>query len=234
MSQLLASVTSFIITVISTLGYPGVALLMAVQTVAIPIPSEVILPFAGFLVFSGRFNLLLLAITGGVGSCMGASLAYWIGYRGGRPLVERYGKYILISHHDLNLTEKFFNRFEFWAIFIGQLLPVVRSFISFFGGIAEVNFKKFLAYTFAGSFLWSLLLGYVGMKLGQHWSSLHSKFQRFDELIVAVIVIGACWWVWRHLKHAKALGHWLRETFLLNCVHALCHLLIPKIWNLLL
>ncbi len=203
MSTVLSSLTTLIIHTISTLGYAGVGFLMALQTVAIPIPSEVILPFAGFLVSTGRFNLLLLAIVGGVGSCVGASIAYWIGYKGGRPLVEHYGKYILISHHDLNRTERFFARFEFWAVFIGQLLPIIRSFISFFAGIAEVNYKKFLAYTFIGSFLWSLLLGYIGMKLGQNWPALHSNFQKFDAVIVIVIVIFIILWVWRHVKHAK-------------------------------
>src|ERR1051326_591340 len=204
LSQFLTSVTILIASTISTLGYPGVVLLMAVQTVAIPIPSEVILPFAGSLVFTGRFNLLLLAITGGVGSCIGASVAYYIGYKGGRPLVERYGKYILISRNDLDLTEKFFNRFEFFAVFFGQLLPIVRSFISFFGGIAKVDYKKFLLYTFVGSFLWSLLLGYIGMKLGQHWTDLHNRFQKFDALIVAIIVIGIVFWIYRHIKHSRS------------------------------
>ena len=194
---------NFVLHIISTLGYAGVGFLMALQTVAIPIPSEVILPFAGFLVSAGRFNLIILALVGGLGSCIGSSIAYWIGKAGGRPLVERYGKYILISHNDLNRTERFFAKFGSIAIFVGQLLPIVRSFIGFFAGIAEENFKKFLLSVFVGSFLWSLILGYVGVKLGQNWGSLHSKFQKFDVLIVAIIVILIVLYIWRHVRHLK-------------------------------
>lgn len=203
MSSILTAVTSWIIHIISTLGYPGVGFLMALQTIAIPIPSEVILPFAGFLASTGRFNLFWIAVVGGIGSCVGASVAYYIGYIGGRPLVERYGKYIRISRHDLDITDKFFIKFAFWAVFIGQLLPLIRSFIAFFAGIAEMSLKQFLFYTFLGSFLWSLLLSYIGFKLGQNWSNLHSSFQKFDGLIVAIIVIGIIWWVWRHVKSRK-------------------------------
>ncbi len=203
MTSLLTSVTNLIIHIISSLGYAGVGFLMALQTVAVPIPSEVILPFAGFLVSSGRFNLVLLALIGGLGSCLGSSIAYWIGYKGGRPLVEHYGKYILISHSDLNRTEKFFAKFGSIAVFIGQLLPIVRSFIGFFAGTAEENFKKFLLSVFVGSFLWSLVLGYVGVKLGQNWSSLHTKFQKFDVLIIVIIVILISLYIWRHVRHLR-------------------------------
>lgn len=202
-TQLLSAVTNLIIQIISTLGYTGVFLLMSVQTVAIPVPSEVILPFAGFLVFTGRFNLFFIALIGGLGSCLGSSIAYWIGYKGGRPLVEKYGKAILFSEHDLQLTEKFFGRFGTWAGFFGMLLPVVRSFVSFPAGVAKVPLKKYLAFVFAGSFIWSLLLAYIGMKLGEHWVDLHSRFQKFDVVIVALIVLGIVWWVWRHIKNRK-------------------------------
>jgi len=173
---------------------------MAIQTVAIPVPSEVILPFAGFLAASGRFNLILIALVGAVGSCVGSSVAYWIGYKGGRPLVEKYGNAILISEHDLVLTEKFFGKFGTWAGFLGMLLPVVRSFVSFPAGIAKVPLKKYLAFVFCGSFIWSLILAYIGMKLGEHWSDLHSRFQKFDVVIVIVIVIFIVWWIYRHIR----------------------------------
>lgn len=177
---------------------------MALQTVAIPIPSEVILPFAGFLASAGRFNIWLIAISGTVGSCVGSSLAYYIGYKGGRPLVEKYGKYILISHHDLDLTEKFFGKFGRPAVFFGQLLPVVRSFIGFAAGLAKENYQQFLISVFTGSFIWSIVLVFLGMKLGQHWDSLHGRFQKFDNLIVVVIVFGIAWWVYRHVRNTRA------------------------------
>lgn len=196
----LSSATNLIIHIISTLGYAGVGFLMAMQTVAVPIPSEVILPFAGFLAGMGRFNIFIIAIVGGIGSCMGSSLAYYIGDFGGRPLVEKYGKYILISHKDLNLTEKFFAKFGSVAVFIGQLLPIVRSFIGFASGLAKENYKKFLASVFIGSFLWSLLLSYIGEKLGQNWGSLHSKFQHLDLVVICLIIVGLVFWFYRHVR----------------------------------
>jgi membrane protein DedA with SNARE-associated domain len=201
MNSLLTILTNLIIHIISTLGYAGVGLLMALQTVAVPIPSEVILPFAGFLASTGRFNIWLIALVGGVGSCLGSSLAYYIGYKGGRPLIIKFGKYILISHHDLNMTERFFVKFGSVAIFIGQLLPIVRSFIAFAAGLAEEVFWKFILFTFLGSFLWSLLLTYIGEKLGENWVNLRNQFHNLDLLIILVIVIGAAWWVQRHLKN---------------------------------
>lgn len=201
LQEILSSVTGLIVYVISSLGYPGIILLMAVQTVAIPMPSEVIIPFAGFLASTGRFNLWLIAFCGGLGSTLGGCVAYWIGFAGGRPLVEKYGRKILISHHDLDLADRFFARYGGWALFFGQLLPVVRSFICFPAGISRLPLKKFVASVFVGSFLWSLGLGYLGFKLGQHWSDLHNQFQKFDGVIVVAIILAAAWWVWRHLKN---------------------------------
>jgi membrane protein DedA with SNARE-associated domain len=201
MTNILGALTNLIIHIISTLGYAGVGLLMALQTMAIPIPSEVILPFAGFLASAGRFNIFVIALMGGLGSCIGSSIAYYIGYKGGRPLVLKYGKYILISHHDLDMTEKFFAKFGSIAIFIGQLLPIVRSFIAFAAGLVEEVFWKFILFTFLGSFLWSLMLAYIGMKLGDNWATLRDKFHNLDLLIVLIIIVGIVWWVNRHIRN---------------------------------
>jgi membrane protein DedA with SNARE-associated domain len=202
-TTLLTLVTELIVKIISSLGYFGIGVLMAIQTVAIPMPSEVIIPFAGFLAGTGRFNLFVIAIVGALGSCVGSSIAYWIGRRGGRPLVEKYGRMILFSKHDLELTEKFFARFGTWAGFLGMLLPVVRSFVSFPAGIAKVPLKKYLAFVFFGSFIWCLVLGYIGEKLGENWAILRERFKSLDYIIVALIVIGAVWWVYRHLNNRK-------------------------------
>jgi membrane protein DedA with SNARE-associated domain len=204
--HILAAVTNLIINVISTLGYPGVGLLMAIQTIAIPMPSEVIIPFAGSLVVAGRFSLFGIALTGGLGSSLGAAVAYFIGYKGGRPLVEKYGKYVLISHHDLQIADNFFAKHGTKAAFLGMLLPVVRSFISFPAGISRVKFWKFELYVFLASFIWSAVLGYIGEKLGENWMSLRDKFKGFDYIIVALIVLGATWWVYRHIKNSKSVG----------------------------
>jgi len=203
MTDLLSALTNLIIHIISTLGYAGVGFLMALQTVAIPIPSVVILPFAGFLVSEGKFNLLLIAIVGAVGSSVGSSIAYYIGYKGGRPLVEKYGKYILLSESDFRLAEKFFGKYHSMAAFFGQLLPVVRSFIAFPAGITKAPFHKFLAYVFLGSFMWSLGLAYIGQKLGQNWQTLHNKFHNLDLVIIVLIISGIIFWIYRHVRNRK-------------------------------
>jgi len=199
-SSILSVVTHFIITVISSLGYAGVGVLMAIQTIAIPMPSEVIIPFAGSLVAAGRFSLLGIALVGSLGNTLGASIAYYIGYKGGRPLVEKYGRAVLISQHDLEMADRFFAKHGTKAAFFGMLLPVVRSFISFPAGISRVKFWKFAAYVFLGAFLWSVVLGYIGEKLGENWITLREKFKGFDVAVVALIALAAAWWIWRHLK----------------------------------
>ena len=199
--HLIDLLTQFITSTINALGYTGVAVLMGIESAAIPLPSEIIMPFAGFLASEGRFSLLGLATAGGIGSMVGSILTYWLGMYGGRPLVERYGKYIFISSHDLDIADNFFKRFGVWSVFIGRILPVVRTFISVPAGIARVNFLWFCITSFIGSFLWSLLLGYFGLRLGPEWQRLHEQGRVFDYIIVGLILIGAVWWIRRHFKH---------------------------------
>jgi membrane protein DedA with SNARE-associated domain len=199
-SDIISHLTTFIIYVINSTGYVGVGLLMAIESAAIPLPSEIIMPFAGFLVSEGKFNLFGVALAGGVGSAVGSAITYAIGRYGGRPFVERYGKYFLVSAHDLEISDRFFARFGGMSTFMGRLLPVVRTFISIPAGIAKVNFPKFLLYSFLGSVLWSLLLAYFGMKLGPAWLSLRERFHWLDYIIAAIIVLGAIWWVARHIR----------------------------------
>jgi membrane protein DedA with SNARE-associated domain len=201
MSSILSSVTNIIIHTISALGYLGVVLLMAIESACIPLPSEIIAPFAGFLVFTGRFSLWGVALAGGVGSMLGSWLTYEIGKYGGRPLVEKYGKYILISRYDLDIADRFFVKYGSLSTFVGRLLPVVRTFISLPAGIAKVPLKKFLIYSFIGSVIWTYLLAYLGMKLGENWNTLRDKLHGFDTVIIVIIVLGAAWWVWRHVKN---------------------------------
>lgn len=203
-SDLLSILTGFIVHTISSLGYLGVVLLMAIESACVPLPSEIIVPFAGFLAGTGRFTLFGVALAGGVGSAIGSAVMYYIGLKGGRPLVEKYGKYLFISHHDLNLADKFFARYGGASTFIGRLLPVVRTFISLPAGIERVPFWKFLWYSFLGSFIWSYVLAYAGMKLGQNWNTLRDKFHYLDVVIVLVIVFGAVWWVQRHIRHSRS------------------------------
>lgn len=203
MSAILTVLSHFVINTISGMGYAGIVLLMGIESANIPLPSEVIMPFSGFLVFSGRFSLFWVAIAGGVGCLWGSLLSYWIGAKGGRPLIEKYGKYILMSKHDLDITDRWFKKWGIVTIFIGRLLPVIRTFISFPAGIARVNIWKFSIYTFVGSVIWSYFLGWVGFKLGENWDSLKGYFHRFDLVIGILILVGIAWWIWRHIKHSR-------------------------------
>jgi membrane protein DedA with SNARE-associated domain len=134
---------------------------------------------------------------------VGSVPAYYLGLYGGRPLVEKYGKYVLISHRDLDLADRWFERYGDWAIFFSRLLPVVRTFISFPAGVARMNFTRFVIYTFSGSFPWCLGLAYIGMKLGENWDTLGVYFHRFDIIIGIVIALGVLYYVWHHLKGRK-------------------------------
>lgn len=203
-SEIISVLTNFIIHVISSTGYFGVGLLMAIESAAIPLPSEIIMPFAGFLVSEGRFSLFGVALAGGIGSAVGSAITYGIGRYGGRPFVERYGKYFLVSKHDIEISDRFFARFGGMSSFIGRLLPVVRTFISIPAGIAKVNFFKFVLYSFLGSVFWSLFLAYFGMKLGSSWMTFRETYHWIDYIIAGIIVIGGIWWVIRHIRAIKA------------------------------
>ncbi len=200
---LLEILASFVISVISSTGYLGVVLLMAIESACIPLPSEVIMPFSGYLVFRGQFDLYWVGAAGAFGCLVGSIPAYYLGLYGGRPLIERYGKYVLIDHHDLDVAERWFARYGDWAIFFSRLLPVIRTFISFPAGVARMNMFRFIVYTVVGSFPWCLGLAYIGMKLGENWSNLEGYFHRFDIVIGVLIGLGAAYYIWRHLKARK-------------------------------
>ncbi len=201
--EVIAFLTNFIVNVISSSGYAGVAFLMAIESACIPLPSEIIAPFAGYLVFTGRFSLFWVSIAGGLGSMVGSFITYEIGYFGGRPLVEKYGKYILISKRDLDLADKFFARYGQLSTFLGRMLPVVRTFISLPAGIAKVPRLPFLFYSFLGSVIWTYLLAYFGMKLGENWDTLRDRLHGFDTAIIVLILLGTAWWVYRHFKSVR-------------------------------
>jgi len=202
-ARLIEIVSAFIIATISMFGYAGVVLLMAIESACIPLPSEIIMPFSGYLVYTGRFNLWLVSIAGAFGCVIGSLVAYWVGMYGGRPLIEKYGRYLLISHHDLDLADRWFARFGEAIVFASRLLPAVRTFIAFPAGVARMNLKRFVIYTFAGSLPWCFGLAYVGQKLGEQWDknpTLKNIFHRFDFVIVILAVLAVTWWVWRHLR----------------------------------
>lgn len=204
-SNILLALAGFIKAVISSLGYAGIVLLMGIESACIPLPSEVIMPFAGYLVFSGRFSsLALVATLGAIGCNLGSIPAYEVGYFGGRPLVNRFGRYILLNEHDLDLAERFFMRYGGITVFLGRLLPVIRTFIALPAGIAKMPRLRFHLYTFIGSWPWCYVLAYVGHKLGERWESdprLKHWFHRFDFVIVLVLLVGIVWFVRNHWQH---------------------------------
>lgn len=202
-TSILEMLGRLVIDVINQLGYGGVVLTMAVESACIPLPSEIIMPFAGYLASLGRFSLFWVGFWGAVGNLLGSWIAYWIGRYGGRPFLDKYGKYVLLSHHDLDLTDRWFGQHGEITVFVSRLLPVVRTFISLPAGIAKMNFGKFTAYSFIGALPWSWFLAYVGWRLGSHWTDLRVYFHKFDLLIGAILIAGIVWYVRRHLKHSK-------------------------------
>jgi len=190
-----------VVSIIGFVGYAGIFLLMLAESCGIPMPSEVIMPFSGFLVADGRLNFWLVVLMGTLGNLAGSWLAYWIGLRGGRLLIEKYGKYILISRHDLDLADKWFAKRGEATVFIGRLLPIVRTYISFPAGIAKMDFKKFSLYTFLGALPWSILFAWLGVKMGNHWELIRAKLHNFDLALSFLILVLIGLYVWRHLKH---------------------------------
>lgn len=200
-AAILELLSAFIISVISTLGYPGILLLMAIESACIPLPSEIILPFSGYLVYTGRFNLWWVATMGALGCNVGSIVAYYVGAKGGRPLLLRYGKYLLISHREIEMADRWFARYGQWTVFFSRLLPVIRTFIALPAGVARMDFWKFNLYTFLGSFPWCYGLAYAGYQLGAHWESLRVYFHQFDYVIGALLVLAIVAYVWLHLRN---------------------------------
>jgi len=199
LSQLIEHLGAIIIGVISATGYVGVAALMAIESACIPLPSEIIMPFAGYLVSTGTLTLWGVALAGAVGCNIGSTIAYAIGAWGGRPLVERWGGYVLLKPHDIDVAERFFARFGSIAVFIGRLLPVVRTFIALPAGFGRMNMWKFQIYSFIGSFLWCLALAWFGEQLGVQWDNnpaVKAAFHSADVVIVGLAVIAIGWFVW--------------------------------------
>ena len=201
-----AAIAGFVIATISAGGYLGIVALMAIESACIPLPSEIIMPFSGYLVSTGRFDLILAATAGAIGCNVGSTVAYFVGRHGGRPLVERWGAYIFMSRRELEAADRFFARFGGLAVLIGRLLPVIRTFIALPAGIARMKQLPFQVYTFVGSWPWCFALAYVGYRLGQRWDSdprLRQIMHRFDYLVVALIVVAAGLFLWSRVRHRR-------------------------------
>lgn len=192
---MLEHLAAWITTVISTLGYPGIFFMMAVESVLIPLPSEVVMPFSGFLVSTGRFTLPLVVLSGAMGNVLGSLVSYALGYYGHekviRRFIRRYGKWLLISETDLNQTEKLLNRYNGRVVLFGRVVPGVRTFISLPCGFAKLPLARFVLLTFIGSLAWSFFLAWVGFILGANWRQIGPVFHKLDALVVAAVVLGA-------------------------------------------
>jgi membrane protein DedA with SNARE-associated domain len=199
--KILAVLFVFIKSVMLSTGYAGISLLMAIESACIPLPSELIMPFAGYLVFEGAMKLVWVATAGAIGCNLGSLLAYEIGYYGGRPLVEKYGSYILLSRRELDWADRFFARWGQAAVFVARLLPIIRTFIALPAGVARMPRGKFHIYTFLGSWPWCFVLAYIGMKLGENWRTMGKYFHQFDAIIGGLLVIGIVWFLWSHWQH---------------------------------
>jgi membrane protein DedA with SNARE-associated domain len=201
--QLIGWMAGYIVAFISAAGYYGVVILMAIESACVPLPSEIIMPFAGYLVATGQLNLWLVATAGAIGCNLGSIVAYEAGKHGGRPIVERWGKFILIDAHDLDRADAFFLKYGSVAVLVGRLLPVIRTFIAFPAGVARMPLGKFHFYTFVGSWPWCFMLAWVGMKLGTAWDTdprVKAAFHDAHLIIAAVFVVAGIWFVWHKLR----------------------------------
>lgn len=193
---LVHEVTAFI----ASLGYWGIAIGMAIESANIPLPSEVILPFGGYLVSTGQLNFFWAAMAGTLGGLGGSILSYYIGYKGGRPFLLKYGRYIGFSQKHFQQAEEWFERYGEATVFFTRLMPVIRTFISLPAGISGMNFYKFVIYSFLGSLPWCFFLTYLGVKLGENWLAIKPWFHRLDIVIVAGILVLLGWWLYRRTR----------------------------------
>ena len=201
------AVLDFVSNTYNLIGWPGVVVMMAIESACIPLPSEIIMPLAGWMLIKEKsLSVVYIGAAGAygaLGNTIGSALAYGVGMWGGRPFLEKYGRYILISHHDLDLADRWFYRWGSWSVFVSRLMPVVRTFISLPAGIARMPFLKFLFYTFIGSFIWSVGLAYGGYLLGEHWEQLRNVMRPFDPVIITVVVVFIALYIYRHIRHNK-------------------------------
>ncbi len=193
-------IANLIINAISALGYLGVFFLMLMESTVLPIPSEVVMPFAGFLIAEGRFNILGIVIASSLGSLAGSLISYYIGKIGGRPLIINYGKYFFMNKKHLELTEKFFLKKGDKAILISRFIPVIRHIISLPAGIAKMNIKKFILYTLLGATTWNMFLAFLGFKLKENWHLINKFSTELDILIIIILFIIVIYFIIRKIK----------------------------------
>jgi membrane protein DedA with SNARE-associated domain len=195
---IISELSRFVIACISRFGYSGILFTMAIESACIPLPSEIIMPFSGYLVTTGQFTMLGVTLAGAVGNVLGSIAAYYAGIWGGRPFVERYGSYVFVSHRDLDLADRWFQTYGEAAVFFSRMLPVVRTFISLPAGIARMNLPRFVLFTFLGALPWCYLLAYIGVKMGEQWEEIRQYFHGFDIAIGVFIAAAIAFFLWSH------------------------------------
>lgn len=201
-SNIISVISVFVLGLISKIGYVGVFLLMALESANIPIPSEIIMPFSGFLAGQGQFNLYLLILVGALGNLFGSLISYGLAVLIGKPIISFLDKIPLFAG-DYERAERFFHKYGNASVFWGRMLPIIRTFISFPAGIFKLPIWKFSFYTFIGSLIWSGLLAFVGFYLGAEWQVLQEYFHKFDYVIAILILALIIWYVVKKIKHLR-------------------------------
>jgi membrane protein DedA with SNARE-associated domain len=201
--QIISFVGQFAISLTSFLGYWGIFVLMIMESMIIPIPSEAVLPFAGFLAQSGEMNYWLIVIFATIGSLVGSLISYAMGFYGGNAIIKKWGKYFFLDEEDLIKTEKWFGKQGELTIFIGRFVPVVRHLISIPAGVGKMNLKKFCLYTVLGAGIWNGFLIYAGMLLGQHWDNVKGYMEYISIAMVVLIVLAIVYFVFKHIKKKR-------------------------------
>lgn len=202
-SEFFATIGNFFLSVISSLGYAGIFFMMVLESMVFPVPSELVMPFAGFLAYRGDFNLILIVICSTLGSIVGSLLSYYIGKRWGYTLVLSYGKYFLVDEEDLEKTVSWFSKRGEITIFASRLVPVVRHLISLVAGVGKMNLKKFSFYTIVGAAIWNAILAYLGYLLGENWHEVTKYVDELSIVVVILLIIGCLYFVYRHLTKRK-------------------------------
>jgi membrane protein DedA with SNARE-associated domain len=202
-NDVMAAMATFAVQTISFLGYGGILVLMALESMITPLPSELVMPFAGFLAAQGQFNIWLVILFSGIGSVVGSSLSYWMGFYGGYPLVVRFGKYFLLHVTDLKKAEDYFHRHGEKTIFICRFIPVIRHVISIPAGVARMKFGKFILYTFVGATIWNAFLAYLGYVLASQWRLVREYTEPISIAVAVLLVVGCVWFVYHHVKNKR-------------------------------
>jgi membrane protein DedA with SNARE-associated domain len=208
MTEFLNSILMWVVSIvhgtIDALDYWGIVLLMAIESANIPLPSELILPYAGWMVQQGKLDFHWAAFAGAVGCVVGSLPSYWLGSIGGRPFVQKYGKWILVSEHDLEEAEKWTQKYGDWAFFLCRMLPVVRTFISLPAGVLKARLLPFTVFTFIGSWIWSYPLVYVGVYFGENLETFRHYWHKFDYIVLGILFILGVLYIWKHVKHFRS------------------------------